>query len=325
MKRQIVVIALSVVAVLLAGANWAVGRAASHSVPRQTIDAINSAPPVIDVFGMGSSLVAAGFDAATIGDTFRSAGHKIEALNGALGATGVTEHLALTRLALRHHVVRTLVYGFGDQQMSSGAPLRNSDLIGNRAMLYYQEPDVALQYGGFDFLDLVEFQTYRCCALLRERSNIWAKVEKMRRAMQDVGMPHQETNQFGRKADFDLLEAANSSDFERRCQVVMRSGNFLAPALRELFREAKVAGSRILVVEMPMSPAHVARFYSEPIWKEYRLKTRSVVERSGGIYVDASTWIPEEEDFQDHIHLSRSGAARFSRLLAQELLQQGLF
>jgi hypothetical protein len=216
-----------------------------------------------------------------------------------------------------------MVYGFGDQQLAGGAQVKNSDLIGNRAMLYYQEPAITLQYAGFDLLDLLEFQTYRCCALLRERSNIWAKVEKMRRAMEEVGMPHQETNQFGRRDDFKLLEAADSDDFDRRCTEVARSGDYVAPTLQELFREAEAAGTSILVVEMPMSPTHLARFYAKPVWKEFRFKTRLAVERAGGAYLDASTWIPAEDDFGDHLHLSQSGAVRFSRLLALELMKRG--
>lgn len=320
MKRQTLFIALSIAALIVTAANLATGRAASNSVPRQAMRNINTAGPVINVLGVGSSLVAAGFDEAAVRQTYQRAGRVVVAINGGLGATGSIEHLDLTRLALRHHTVQDLVYGFADQLMSTEAPLKNSDLIGNRAMLYYDEPQLTLRYARFDLLDRMEFQTYRCCALLRERGAIWAKVEKLRRAMQEVGMPRQETNQFGRRADFDLLESANLEEFTRKCQDLMRSGDFLSPVIQELLKEARSSGTRITVVEMPMAPFHVKRFYDQPIWEAFRIQNRRAVERAGASYLDASHWIPADADFQDHVHLSRSGAAKFSRLLAEQLL-----
>jgi len=321
MRREIIVIGICITVVMIAAANWTLGRAALNSVPQQTMRKINGAGPVIGVLGVGNSLMQSGFDPTSFQDTFQRAGRPVIAVNGGLGSTTQIEQLALTRLALRHHTVHDLVYGFSDQQMTTEAPLKNSDLIGNHAMLYYQEPQLTLQYARFDFLDRVEFQTYRCCALLRERSNIWAKVEKMRRAMEEIGMPRQETNQFGRRADFDLLEYADPNEFVRRCSEVMRSGDFLSPVVQEIFREAEASGSRVTVVEMPMHPIHLTRFYDQAAWKQFRLQNRLAVEGAGAIYIDASRWIPEEGDFQDHLHLARSGAARFSRLLAEELMR----
>lgn len=322
MGRRTILIALSLAALILAAANFSVGHAARNSVPRQTMRNINTAGPVIGVLGLGNSLMAAGFDAAAVQETFQKAGQSIVAVNAGLGSTSIIEHLALMRLALQHHAVREVVYGFFDQQMSPEMPLRNSDLLGNYAMLYYQEPELALRYGQFSWLERIEFQTYRCCALLRERSNIWAKVEKLRRAMQEVGMPRQETNQFGRRADFDLLEAGSPDLFAEQCRTVMRSGDFLAPAVQEFFKEAHAYGSRVTVVEMPMSPLHVRRFYDLDIWKQFRIQNRLAIERAGASYVDASHWLPDDGAFQDHVHLGRSGAAEFSRRLAEELLRR---
>ena len=323
MRTQTILVALGITVMIVAAASVAVGLAASNSVPRQTMRRIDAAGPVINVFGVGSSLVAAGFDEAAIQETFLNAGHVVVAVNGGLGASGAIEHLALTRLALRHHALQDLVYGFADQLLSQEPPLKNSDLLGNRAMLYYDEPRLTLQYARFDWFDRIEFQTYRCCALFRERGTIWAKVEKMRRRMQEVGMPRQETNQFGRRADFDLLEATSTEQFAERCSSVMRSRDFISPPLRELFQEARTRGTRVTVVDMPMNPVHVARFYGLPVWGEFQRQNRAALERVGATYIDASRWIPNEGDFQDHVHLSQPGAARFSRMLAEQLLARG--
>jgi hypothetical protein len=323
MTSRDVFIAFAITVAAVAAANLAVGRAASNSVPRQTMRNINAAGPVINVLGIGNSLMAAGFDEAAVQQTFRKTGHIVVAINGGLGASGSIEHLDFTRLALHRHMVRDLVYGFSDQQMATEPPLKNSDLIGNRAMLYYDEPQLTLKYARFDGLEWLEFQTFRCCALFRERSAIWAKVEKVRRTMQEVGMPRQETNRFGRRADFDLLEAANTEQFVLRCREVMRSRDFLSPPLQELFKEARAHGSRVTVVEMPTHPLHLKRFYDQPIWEEFQRKNRAAIEEAGASYLDASRWVPDESDFQDHFHLSERGAAEFSRKLADELLRRG--
>jgi hypothetical protein len=320
MTRRTICIAIALTSLILVAANSVVSLVSKNSVPRQKIRVLDSAGPVIDVLGMGNSLMAAGFDTDTVEHSFEAAGRPIVAVNAALGSTYPVEHLALARRALRNRSVKQLIYGFFDQQMSEDVPLRNSDLIGNHAMLYYVEPQLTLQYGQFGWMDLVAFQTYRCCALLRERGNIWAKIEKTRRAMESVGMPHQATNQFGRVGDFDLLEFVSPEEFIRRCQEVMRSGAFLSPPIRELFKEANAQGVKITVVEMPLHAWHVKTFYDLPAWEEFRRLNRQAVESFGAGYIDASHWIPDEAEFQDHIHLGHSGAAKFSKLLSERLI-----
>jgi len=302
MTRRTVLIASALSVLILVAANLLVGRAASNSVPRQRMRTIDSAGPVIDVLGIGNSLMATGFDPDTVERTFRASGRPIIALNAGLGATNPLEHLILARHALRQHSVKQLIYGFFDQQLSDDVPL-------------------AVRYAQFSWMDLVAFQTYRCCAMFQERGNIWAKVEKMRRAMASVGMPRQATNQFGRPEDFDLLEFVSPEEFSKRCRDVMRAGTFLSPPIQGLFQEANAKGVKITVVEMPMHPWHVKTFYDLPAWEEFRRLNRQAVERSGAAYLDASHWIPEETKFQDHIHLGPSGAAQFSRMLAERLIQ----
>lgn len=291
MKRRNVIGSICIASVTVLAANWAIERAAANSIPRQTIRRIDTAGPVIDVIAVGNSLVAAGFDPTSFQEAFMARGLCTKAVNGGLGSSTTVEHLALTRVALRGHVLRNLIYGFGDQQMSAERPLKNSDLIGNYAMLYYQEPQLALQYAGFDSLNRVEFQIFRRCALFRERSNIWTKVEKLRRIMEEMGMPHQETNQFGRKADLNRLESADSDEFARRCRSVMQSEDFISPAVQELFKEAEASGTRVTVVEMPMSPLHLRRFYDQPVWNEFRTQNKRAVQRAGASYIDASRWM----------------------------------
>lgn len=322
MSRRRVLQAILLAAVIVAGADLLAQRMARNSVPRQLMRTIANAPATIDVIGIGNSLMAAGFDSDAIEQTFQNESRRSVAVNGGLGATGVIEHLLLTRLALRHHAVKTVIYGFFDQQLSTDVVERNSAIIGNRNLLYYQEPEVALQYARFDTLERLSFDVYRSCALLRERGAIWAKVEKLRRTMGSLGMPPEETNQFGRANDFALLAAKNSRSFILACQRVLQSGEFISAPVQALLRQSKSHGAKAVVVEMPMHPLHLRTFYEEPIWEKYRLMTRVAVESEGAAYVDASEWIPDRARFADHLHLSKAGAKQFSQLLAKYLIRQ---
>ncbi len=324
MSLRNVLFGMGVTVLLLIAGDATVYVQASNSVPRQLIRKINSAPRTIQVLAIGNSLIAAGFDSAEIERVSRESGLSAVALNAGLGASGVIEHLILARLAFRIHTVQTVVYGFYDQQLALAPPARNADLIGNRSLLYYLEPQVALQYAGFDPPNRLAFQVYRCCALLRDRSAIWAKVEKLRRRIQEIGMPRQETNKFGRVADFSAMEAASIDTFVRQCQQVIQSRAFLSAPIQALLQQARAQGANVVVVEMPMTHLHVASFYDQPVWEQYSTKSREAVEREGATFLDASRWIPEDSLFADHVHLTDNGAVKFSRLLASYLIKHHL-
>lgn len=321
MSRRKTFVAVTTTLLILVLADLLTARLARNSVPRQTMSRIAGAPPSIDVLGIGNSLIAAGFDPGAVERTFQQSGRRCVAINGGLGATGVIEHLALTRLALRDHSVKIVVYGFFDQQMSDDVIGRNSDIIGNRGMLYYQEPQLTLQYARFGTFDRLSFQVYRSSALLRERGAIWSKVEKLRRTFSAIGMPPQETNQFGRTADFAALEAADPQGFFLECQRVIQSGDFLSAPVQALLRQARDHRAKVVVVEMPMHPLHVKEFYDQPIWKQFLNGTRAAVESAGATFLDASIWVPDAQLFDDHLHLSRVGANQFSQLMATHLIR----
>lgn len=324
MSLRTVLSAVLVAVLLLFVADSAAHFLASNSVPRQLIRKIGSAPATIHVLGIGNSLMAAGFDPFTVEQSFQQSGQRVTAVNGALGASGVIEQLLLARLAFRNHAVRTMIYGFFDDQLSYDLPLVNSDLIGNHSMLYYQEPQLTLQYANFSKPDRLAFQVYRCCALLMDRTAIWAKVEKLRRRMQEIGMPRAETNEFGRRADFALLEANTPESFERRLRQLIQSRTLLSPPAQALLQQARDHGAKVVVVEMPMHPFHVRSFYDQPIWDEYRTKIRQALAQEGATYLVASQWVLDDRLFADHLHLSNAGAVRFSQLLADYLIRHKL-
>lgn len=318
-KRNIFQAITVAIAILIAADLW-ISRATQDVLPRQTIRRIESAPSAIDVLGIGNSLIAAGFDSVAVEQTFLKSGRPCVAVNGGLGGSGVIEHLALARLALRRHSVKFLLYGFFDRSMTVDA-VKNSDLIGNRNMLYYQEPQLALRYAHFDAIDRLSFELCRSTALLRERGSVWAKVENLRRRMSALGTAPQQTNRFGRTADFALLEASDSNSFMLSCQKLIQSGNFLSAPVQALLQQARQHGVKVIVIEMPVHPSHLASFYALPIWDEFRNATRLAVERSGATYLNASAWIPGEGLFADRLHLSEEGAGEFSRMAAAYLMR----
>ena len=306
-------------AVCLASAEVAVGLSSRGAIPRQVLRRIASAPDTIDILAIGNSLVEAGFGAAEVTTRLAIGDRPIVAVNAGLGASGVIEQLILVRRALLTHHVRLIVYGTFDHQMAVDVVRTNADLIGNHAMLYYQDADVAATYLPFDWANQVLFAICRRSAILRERGTIWARVERLRRRLGEAGMPKAATNAFGRAADFSLLEASSESTFVSDTDAILRSGVLLSAPVQDLLSLAKGRGTHVLVVEMPMHPTHLTRYYTSQSWRRFRQRTLEAVEHFGADYIDASHWVPDSVLFADPLHLSAEGARDFSDRLAEFL------
>jgi hypothetical protein len=155
--------------------------------------------------------------------------------------------------------------------------------------------------------------------MLAERGAIWGKVEELRRAMGEVGMPHIETNRFGRTADFGLLEPRSTDAFVSACDHWSGVSDGLNKPALEIIRESQARGARVVIVEMPMHPYHQQHFYALGAWHRYRNGLRKLIEENGAEYVSASGWITDPGEFADHLHLAPLGAEDFSRRLALQL------
>lgn len=311
--------AIAVAAVVLAVADIGATRLTRNSMPKQTIRALHAAPSTINVLGIGNSLMAAGFDTGEVRQALAAAGKDAVVHNAALGATGLIEHLMLTRTALNGHHVDTLVYGFFDHQMYDDVPAGNAEIFGNRNLLYL-DPALTLQYAPFGLLDRVLFRIFSASTLLRERGTLWAMIERARRRAGSLGLPAKAENQFGRVDDFALLEAGDTATFDAAIQRPRGAGDVLAPPTRALLHDAAARGTRVVVVQMPMPPSHRQRFYFSPPWRAFRDRTKESVEAEGARYLDASQWENEADGFTDGLHLSVDGARRFSQRLAAALV-----
>jgi hypothetical protein len=182
-------------------------------------------------------------------------------------------------------------------------------------MLYYQEPEFARRYYQMSRYEAAAFEIDRRASLLAERGAVWAKVELLRRGLGQQGMPVQASNQFGRAADFTLLEARNREEFEQHCATASRAE--LNAPVAEIIREAQQQGIKVVFVVMPLPPRHLAAFYDSGGWSTYQRHIRRLLAAQNVTYLDASRWIPDRANFGDALHLTPAGAAGFSRRLGE--------
>ena len=300
-------------AAVLACANAVVGTLTQHSVSRRILADARSSGSA-ETIALGNSLVRSGFNAEEFAEAQRSRGAHSAASNMAMGASTPPEHLLLLRAALRaDDRAQLLLYGFYDFQLTDAVSFKFSEMIGNHDLLYYDEPEFARRYYSMSRYDAAGFEIARHFPLLAERGAIWAKVERWRRAISQQGMPSQATNQFGRVADFTLLEAKSQDEFVKHCE--RASQEPLNAAVQEIIREAQERHLRVVFLLMPLPPRHVQTFYDTPAWEGYQRHLRELLAKQNVEVVDASRWFPEANKFGDALHLNEEGAKEFSRRL----------
>jgi hypothetical protein len=314
-KRQLVLATVVLLAGLVA-MNLVVAILTRNSVPRRVMRHARESQSA-SVIALGNSLVASGFD-----ETAYDSGAGLSAPHGAanlgLGASSPVEQLLLFRYALSHGMHPQLaVYGFYDFQLTNPDRFTTSDMIGNHAMLYYVEPLYARRFYTLSLHDSFQFRTMYAIPMFAERSALWAKVEILRRAIGQQGMPAERSNRMGRVADFSLLESDNAADFRLHCEASMNQP--LAASVSELLRQAHELDLTIAVVEMPMRAGHRRLFYDTPCWSQYTAHVRNLLEPFKVNYVDASDWIKDDALFADSLHLSAPGAAQLSQRLGSLL------
>jgi hypothetical protein len=310
MRRRDWAVQVAVALAVLVAANVAILRMASNSVPRQLLRKAEQAERATDLF-LGNSTMAAGLDEAA----FAAGAPGRRALNLGMGSSSSVEHYLIFRQQGKH-VGSAVYYGFLDRQLTDDPVGGWDTLVGNRAMAYYLEPDVAFPF--FERGSPLRGRALRLVGwvpALVERYAIWAKVELMRRHLGEIGMPPKATGQFGRLEDFALLEE-DPATFEHRCEQATARRVPLAGPVAALLQLARERGSKAYVVEMPMPPGHRRFYYQSPAWQAYREHVKALVRDAGAIYVPAADWIGED-GFADHLHLDAEGARDFSRRLSQ--------
>src|SRR5438105_10417923 len=223
--------------------NVAVAALGKNTVPRQIARRIEQTPG-LNCLALGNSLMEAGFDASEFQATCRNRRGNIIALNAGMGSSYPVEHLLLLRRAFQKRTgLDCVMYGFFDLQLMEPPHTSLHELIGNRAMLYYFEPDVAARYYQWPLSDRLAFHITRLFPVIEERGAVWAKVEKMRRRLSGLGMPAEQSNQFGRTQDFGLLEAGNPAKFTLECDQAVTSSRELSQPVVDMIRLTREHGA----------------------------------------------------------------------------------
>ena len=296
--------------------------AATHTQRQHLLAAINNLPANTDCLFLGNSLIEAGCDAKAFDSAWPSSSSVPLAVNLGLGATTPVEHYLILKHAFERPIhPQYIVYGFFDDQLNAEPTGNWADLVGNRAFSYYFPKEAAAFYAPNSRLTQWRMELTEHVPMLAERSSLWDRVELFRRQFDEIGMPKQKVNRFGRVGDFNALEAKDVPSFTRRCDAIVSGHEGFCAPIQAIINLAHEHGAKVYFVEMPMSPRHLKTFYSLPIWSEMRAHLQKLASEQQVTYITASDWVPEGKDFEDTVHLNEQGARFFSARLAGALAQ----
>jgi hypothetical protein len=288
----------------------------SNRLPSRThLLLLDNAGP-FDALFLGNSLMANGLKT----DVFNQAsGGGYKPLNLGLNSSRPVEHYLLLRRAVRKQPhLNLIVYGYFDEMLTERVYYSNG-LSGHQTLAYVLEPDLAQRYYTNSLSERVRFWISSRVPYLTEQMTLWQKVEQLRRKLASMGLPLVATNEFGRVEDFKGMEPTSPSAFAAKCAATVSNDVGLSGAIHDLITTAREHASRVVIVRMPMTRGHRASFNSGDEWRAYLNYTRGKVLGMGAEYIDASSWIPEDSDFEDAIHLNANGAQRFSAQLGRTL------
>ena len=315
MKKRLF-IPVAMVLAILAVYNVLIYFAARKTQRQHLLSAIDHLPPSTKCLFLGNSLMEAGGDTGAFQSAWPQNSASPVTVNLGLGATTPVEHyLILKRAFSRAPQIKCVIYGFFDDQLNAATTGNWDDLIGNRAFSYYFPRDAASFYDPHSHLAAYQMEMIEHVPMLAERSSLWDKVELFRRRLDQIGMPPQKVNRFGRVGDFNALEAKDVPSFTRRCDAIIQARKTFSPPVQAMIDLAREHGAKFYLVEMPMSPRHRQTFYSLPVWTETRAYLQSLAEREHVTYITASDWVPSGANFEDTVHLNEQGARAFSERL----------
>jgi hypothetical protein len=316
MKRRLF-IPLVILMVILFTYNILIHFAAKKTQRQHLLSVIDHLPPSTECLFLGNSLIEAGCDASAFESAWSHGGRGPIAANLGLGATTPVEHYLILKDAFSRGLhIQYVVYGFFDDQLNLTPAGNWNDLIGNRAFSYYFPKDAATLYEPNSRLTEYRMELTEHIPMLAERSSLWDKVERLRRQLDQIGMPKQKLNRFGRVADFNALEAKDVPSFVQRCDAIVRSRESFSAPIQAMIDLAHQNGAKFYFVEMPMSPRHRQTFYALPVWTETRAYLQSLAQQQHATYIVASDWVQDGTNFEDTVHLNEQGARAFSARLA---------
>jgi hypothetical protein len=305
---------------LLVGWNILIHRMAQRSDRHRLLARLQHLPPNTDCIFLGNSLVEVGCDAEVFRKKWPAQEDNPTPVNLALGATTPVEHYLILKAALDQGMKpKYVIYGFFDDQLTTGARGEWQDLVGNRAISYYFADEAAGFYAPDSLMKKWQLRLTARIPMTAERSSLWGRVEEVRRRIEEIGLPRQTANRFGRTRDFVALEAADADSFNRRCEFAASQPTKFSGPVQGIIDVARNSGAKVIMVEMPMPSRHRAIFYSGAAWASLRKHLESVCRQEQAVYISAADWINNDAEFMDVTHLNEQGARRFSARLATEV------
>ncbi len=310
-------VAIGVALAMLVGWNMLIHRMARTSDRHRLLTRLQHLPPNTDCMFLGNSLVEAGCDAETFRKEWPQGHGTPMAVNLALGATSPVEHYLILKSALDQGLrPKYVIYGFFDDQLTSAVHGDWEDLVGNRAISYYFPDEAASFYAPGSILKRWQLRLTARIPMLAERSSLWGQVDHVRRGIEEIGLPEQGANRFGRAQDFVALEAADADSFNRRCESAVRQAAKFSAAVQAMVDLARKSGAMVIIVEMPMPTRHRSLFYSSAAWANLRQHLEELCNQQQAVYIPAADWVNDDAEFMDVTHLNEHGARRFSTQLA---------
>jgi hypothetical protein len=319
MKNRALFPALIAAVLTLAALNLLMGRY-SHRLPYfRLLEEIRTAQDPNLLF-LGNSLLAGHVDEQAFEDS--AAACHFKPLNAALGASLPPEHRLLFHYAVeRNKDIHTLVVGMYDFQLTSHDKTKVADLVGNRMVgidKRFPSGEVISAYGFGPFQSL-QLHVLRNLPIAANRASVWKQVEILRRSLGTMGMPPEKTNSMGRVSDFAALESASVDLFDADAKVFVEKPDEFNASYEAIFRRARQLGIRVVIVVMPMTPRHRAIFYDRPLWHTYLGALNKLADQRAIRMIDASDWIPSQQEFADNLHMAPEGVHQFSVRLAKAM------
>jgi hypothetical protein len=307
---------------ILVGYNLLIHHTAKSTYRHHLLTSLSAIPLDTDFLFLGNSLVEAGCDPSAFRAAWPVAQSAPRPVNIALGATSPVEHYLILRHAFDRPIhPKYLVYGFFDDQLNASSRGDWADLVGNRAFSYYFPDDAAALYAPGSTFKKWQMRIIGHIPMLAERSSFWGKVELLRRDIEDIGMPKQQTTRYGRAKDFAALEAADLPSFNQRCNAILSPHAGFSPAIHKIVDLAQEHGITLIFLEMPMPSRHRDVFYSSPAWAQMRVYLQTLAQQNHAVYLSASDWMKDDHAFEDATHLNNQGAKCFSERLANVISQ----
>ena len=319
MAKRTLFISILLPVLTLVGFNSFMGRwntPPPHVVLRRISDA---AEP--DYLVLGNSLVIAAVDEAAFRGGLPPQARSGPLLNTGCGGTFPAEtvqfHLAAQR---KFPHIPCVIMGFMFTQLTTPTDATWRELAGNRALFYFTDFELGLSYyRPKSRLETARFRLTHHLPVVYERLSVWRRVGLLRGRIGEWGLPPEKMTGFGRVADFeaDPYQPKSPAALAAECKVALNEHRRLSAPVLEIIRQAKGAGSKVILVQMPLPKARREYFAVDEEWGNYQGHIRSLIEGEGAAFVNAMDWFSDDQrSFADNLHLTRTGAAEFSSRLA---------